>query len=271
MTHSVLSNEQSTLTLDLVLTLGSQVEQLNSTDSFTSTCKEALSTASAGETREVAVVASTASTEHVVTLRTVTSCVGAHVTKIDNIVEVVALEQADTCDLGDTTRGHVTNTTSVTVDRDVIGGEESVVLAWGQDGETTLIRSVLLIQATSNSIERVDKTLSSCSGCTRDFSTAVETDRRSTTSRSVQSLHRGDVEAFRKSLTEFLSVDATDIVVVLELINVGDEGRSNQNIINRDDTLCVLDSRQVAVAAIYDVFTDSVILSISDASNRELC
>ena len=89
-------------------------------------------------------------------------------------------------------------------------------------------------------------------------------------SSSAKGLHRCNIETLGKSLTEFLSVNATDIVVVLEFVDVGDKGRSDQQIIDGDDTFCVLDTTEVTGVSISDVLTGGVIFSSCDSSQWEL-
>ena len=96
------------------------------------------------------------------------------------------------------------------------------------------------------------------------------TDSGSRTSSSNEGLHGRNIKTLGKSLTEFLSVNATDIVMVLKLINVRDEGGSKQNIINRDDLLSVLNRAEIAVSSVSNVFSSRVVFSSRDSRYREL-
>ena len=111
-THSILSNEQSALALDLVFRLGSKVKKLDSADTRLVTSNEASST-------KVGILACARSTEHVV-ICVVVILILISVNNRD-VSNVVRLEQLDTCYHRSNATSNRTFTTVVAVKSDASG------------------------------------------------------------------------------------------------------------------------------------------------------
>jgi hypothetical protein len=103
-THSILSDKQRTLTLDLILRFGSKIKQLNGSDSSgVGYDTQAIA--------EVSVITNTASAEYIVRCSTVSSRSGAKVSGWD----VVGFVDADASDLRNSTLSDASLTSDVRV------------------------------------------------------------------------------------------------------------------------------------------------------------
>ena len=194
---------------------------------------------------------------------------------------MVTLDEVDTCNLRNPTSCDVTDTTSITVrsyrNGTAIRCNQGVVISWAEESEATVIGYILTIESLSDTIEGIDKLLSS-SISTREERGARAKDRASLTTRnscasassSSKCLHCGNVEAFSEGFSKLLSVDATDIVVVLQFIDISNECRRDEDVINRDDTLSVLDCRQVTITTVSDILASCVVTCCCNTSCREL-
>ena len=78
------------------------------------------------------------------------------------------------------------------------------------------------------------------------------------------------VETDGKSFTQLVSVNAADVVVVLYVVDVSQESRSNQHLIDGDDSFSLSDIADVAITVVGNVFTRSVVVSGSNTSYWEL-
>ncbi|WEM05532.1 hypothetical protein HJJEPNFP_00032 [Ralstonia phage BOESR1] len=221
--------------MDLVFRLHSEVEQVHDTE-----CR--LLHDQSDSRAEVATIL----TNHTVDRTSQSRGIGGQV----GVRQVVRLHDVHTGHSEDlTVRVHTSTTPVLVQDLSVLC--QSVELGRTQEDHAVIARDILFVQLLGCGEDVSDERVRV--GCSRSIGNHRTTRLTRDTGRSASSEDTESqqllVLGVRQSAAQFLRVRATDIVVVHGLINVGDEGLSQQQVIDGDDDFVRCDTCAVQFGA----------------------